>query len=94
MTAVDQVARSTFELYRQLAEDRPAKARRYRESITDTLGHPNIHPIERARLEDALAGIAAGLPDTCKSCGREISTPESVARGRGPVCAHKAERAS
>jgi hypothetical protein len=79
---------STFDLYRQLAQDRPAKALRYRASIQDTLARENIHPIERERLTDALAGIAAGFADSpiCTRCGRAIESDESVAAGLGSHC--------
>lgn len=87
---------STFELYKQLAVERPAKARRYRASITDTLARENIHEIERARLTEALAGIAAGFQDSpvCVRCGRGLTDPTSVALGYGPECAERMAAAS
>lgn len=80
---------TTFEMYRKLAEDRPVKARRYQRSITETLERTNIHPIERERLTDALAGIAAGLAEhpTYKRCGRAIESDEAKAIGLGSHCA-------
>lgn len=79
---------STFDLYRQLAVDRPLKARRYKASIEETLERTTIHDLERARLTEALEGIAAGFADSpvCSRCGRSLTDPESVARGVGPSC--------
>lgn len=84
-------ARSTFDLYQRLAQERPVKARCYQRSIADTLARPNIHPIERARLTEALAGIGSVLAPgtTCAQCGRELTDPESIARGIGPDCAER-----
>lgn len=83
---------STFELYKQLAQDRPAKALRYRASISDSLERTTIHELERARLEEALRGIAAGFADSpvCTRCGRSLTDPDSVAQGIGPECARQA----
>lgn len=80
---------STFELYRQLAVERPAKAQRYRQSITETLERTTIHPLERARLTEALEGIAAGFADSpvCSRCGAVLESEESKARGLGSHCA-------
>lgn len=84
-------APSTFELYKALAEERPAKARRYRLSIQDSL-EGTVGDLERARLEEALAGIAAGFAKhpVCDRCGRHLTDPESIARGIGPECARVA----
>lgn len=84
MTAPD-----TFTSYKKLAETRPARARRYQRSITETLERTTIHEIERARLTDALAGIAAGLAEhpTCERCGRAIGSDEAKAIGLGSHCA-------
>lgn len=84
-------APSTFDLYRQLAVERPAKAKRYRVSILDTLARPNIHEIERDRLNEALRGIGDVLGDvvSCARCGRTLTDPDSKARGIGPECAER-----
>lgn len=81
----------TRTLYAKLATDRPAKARRYRASITDTLGRENIHPLERERLEQALLGIAdvLGQEVLCRRCGAALENDESRARGFGPECAER-----
>lgn len=83
---------STFDLYRQLAVERPAKAMRYRRSITETLERTTIHDLERARLTEALAGIAAGFADSpvCTRCGRPIESAEALATGLGSECRTKA----
>lgn len=86
----------TRALYAKLATERPAKAKRYRASITDTLARPNIHPLERERLEQAIAGIADVLGEArvCGRCGRDLFDPTSVARGYGPECAERMAEAS
>lgn len=90
------MATDTFSLYAKLAQERPVKARRYQRSITDTLARPNIHPIERERLTQALAGIASVLDPTtaCGRCGAVLTDPESIARGFGPDCAERMAVAS
>ncbi len=86
----------TRTLYAKLATERPAKARRYRASITDTLARENIHPIERERLEQALLGIAdvLGSEVTCRRCGAVLENDGSRARGLGPECAERMAVAS
>ena len=87
-------AETTRTLYARLATERPVKARRYRASILDTLARDNIHPIERERLTEALAGIAdvLGSEVTCQRCGATLTDPHSQALGYGPVCQdHMAE---
>lgn len=81
------MAADTYSLYRKLAEERPLKASRYRASIRDTLERTTIHELERARLEEALRGIADGLAPTCGKCHRPLSDPESIELGYGPDCA-------
>jgi ParB-like chromosome segregation protein Spo0J len=77
---------STFDMYAAYARKDPAKGRRSQRSITETLQRANIHPIERARLTDALAGLAAGLAEhpTCERCGRSA---EHLTNGLGSTCA-------
>lgn len=87
-------APSTYDLYRKLAAEQPIKAARYQRSIRDTLTHPNIHELERARLGEALRGIADGLPPLCGRCGAVLSDPDSIARGLGPDCAELVAKAS
>lgn len=81
-------APTTFELYAALATERPAKARRYRLSILDTLERTTIHPIERERLTEALAGIASVLGEvhTCRRCGRTVESDEAKTSGLGSHC--------
>jgi hypothetical protein len=81
-------APTTRALYAKLATERPVKAKRYRASMIDTLARPNIHEIERARLTEALRGIADVLGDvvSCVRCGRTLTDPESIERGIGPEC--------
>ncbi len=79
---------TTRALYAKLATERPAKARRYRASILDTLGRDSIHELERERLHEALAGIAdvLGSEVTCARCGRTVESDESKAAGLGSHC--------
>ena len=81
---------STRECYRRMAETRPARAIRYRRSITETLAGP-VHPTEAMRLDDALQGIAEGLAaaNACRECGHALETTESRAKGIGPCCERK-----
>lgn len=87
------MALDTYDSYLRLAQDRPVKALRYARSIRDTLARPTTHPTEAARLDDALRGIRDGLRHAgfCGECGRALSDPDSIARGRGAICAHKLE---
>lgn len=82
----------TFTLYRQLAVERPLKARRYKASIEETLERTTIHDLERARLIEALEGIAAGFAESpvCVRCGRPIESAEALATGLGSECRTKA----
>jgi hypothetical protein len=86
----------SYSSHRRLAEDRPVKARRYAKSIQDTLKR-GVGELETARLRDALRGIEDGLRmhgTVCSTCGRELSDPESIARGVGPDCAERLAAAS
>ncbi len=87
---------TTRALYAKLAVERPAKARRYRASILDTLARTNIHDLERERLTEALAGIAdvLGSEVTCRRCGAVLVDPDSQALGLGPDCAERMAVAS
>lgn len=87
---------TTYELHYRTGVSRPVQARRYVASITDTLARDGVGPIEQARLREALRGLVDGL-DTlgikvCEDCGRELHREESIVRGRGAICAHKARR--
>lgn len=86
----------TRTMYARLASEHPARARRYRASILDTLDRPNIHPLERERLEQALLNIAdvLGHEITCSRCGAVLQDPESQARRYGPECAKRMAVAS
>lgn len=83
------MAPTTFEMYAAFARNDPAKGRKSQARITRTLTFPNIHELERERLTDALAGIAAGLAQTstCSECGRAA---EHLIDGKGSTCARKA----
>lgn len=84
---------STFTNHQRFAERNPAKARKYALSIAASLAGDRIHEIERARLEQAAAGIASVLDPatTCRRCGRVIEAKDSVAIGLGSHCARMAE---
>ena len=87
---------TTYELHYSTAVTQPAKGRRYVASITDTLSRDGVGPLEQARLREALRGLVDGLDASgikvCEDCGRELHLQESVLRGRGAICAHKARR--
>ncbi len=89
-------APTTYDTHFRTAITQPVKARRYVASITDTLARDGIGSLEQARLREALRGLVDGL-DTqgikvCEDCGRELHREESIVRGRGAICAHKARR--
>ncbi len=80
---------TTAELYAAFTAKNPAKGRKYKARIEADLAGTAIHPIERERLTEALAGIAAGLAEssTCSDCGRAA---EHLIDGKGSTCARKA----
>lgn len=86
------MAIDSYTSYRRLAEQRPAKARRYYTSIEADLRRGDIAAGERARLDDALRGIADGLhaSNICRRCGRRLEADASVAAGLGSHCARVA----
>lgn len=80
---------TTAEQYAAFARRNPAKARRYQRSIAESLERETIHPLERERLTDALAGLASVLgepPATCRRCGEAISSTRARACGYGSHC--------
>lgn len=86
------MAVDSYTSHRLYAAKNPAKARRYYSSIEGTLRRHDIAAGERARLNDALQGIADGLhaSNICRMCGRHLEAGLSVERGKGPVCHAKA----
>lgn len=82
------MAIDSYASYRRLAEQRPAKARRYYQSIETDLRRGDIAAGERARLDDALRGIADGLhaSNICRRCGRHLGAESSIAAGLGSHC--------
>lgn len=82
------MAIDSYTSYRRLAEERPAKARRYAKSIETDLRRGDIAAGERARLADALRGITDGLHagNICSECGRAA---EHLIDGKGSTCARK-----
>ena len=86
------MAIDSYTSHRLFTLKNPVKARRYYASIEGTLRRHDIAAGERARLDEALRGIADGLhaSNICRICGRSLRAGDSVERGEGPVCHAKA----
>ncbi len=82
------MAIDSYASHRLFAVKNPAKARRYAKSIQLDLRRGDIAASERARLDDALRGIADGLHATniCARCGRHLEAESSIAAGLGSHC--------
>lgn len=104
MPTLTPIQREAYEALRSLWEVRGIKRQRATQIFLDLLGYDEVpyfteldvveceQIIEALKSDNLLAALADAGRETgiCQICGRELTDPDSIAKGIGPICAGKA----